>query len=79
MKTKAAVVYEPGKRLEIEELDLDLVFLGDVFDLLRTERWFVSPSGQPVPVEERPWGSAEVLDDPHAAYTQLLVSSILPA
>ena len=23
MKTKAAVVYEPGKRIEIEELDLD--------------------------------------------------------
>ena len=23
MKTKAAVVYEPGKRVEIEELDLD--------------------------------------------------------
>jgi len=23
MKTKAAVVYDPGKRIEIEELDLD--------------------------------------------------------
>ena len=23
MKTKAAVVYEPGKRIEVEELDLD--------------------------------------------------------
>ena len=30
MKTKAAVVYEPGKRIEIEELDLDRPKDGEV-------------------------------------------------
>jgi alcohol dehydrogenase (nicotinoprotein) len=30
MKTKAAVVYEPGKRIEIEELDLDRPQDGEV-------------------------------------------------
>ena len=30
MKTKAAVVYEPGKRIEIEELDLDRPRDGEV-------------------------------------------------
>jgi alcohol dehydrogenase (nicotinoprotein) len=30
MKTKAAVVYEPGKRIEIEELDLDGPQAGEV-------------------------------------------------
>ena len=30
MKTKAAVVYEPGKRIEIEELDLDRPGDGEV-------------------------------------------------
>jgi UDP-2,3-diacylglucosamine pyrophosphatase LpxH len=41
---------------------LDLVFLGDVFDLLRTERWFETRDGKEVPVSERPWGSAAALD-----------------
>jgi alcohol dehydrogenase (nicotinoprotein) len=30
MKTQAAVVYEPGKRIEIEELDLDKPQDGEV-------------------------------------------------
>ncbi len=30
MKTKAAVVYEPGKRIEIEELELDQPQAGEV-------------------------------------------------
>jgi alcohol dehydrogenase (nicotinoprotein) len=30
MKTKAAVVHEPGKRIEIEELDLDSPRAGEV-------------------------------------------------
>src|ERR1700679_466320 len=38
---------------------VDLVFLGDIFDLLRTERWFVDREGGSVPLAERPWGSAE--------------------
>jgi len=38
---------------------IDLVMLGDVFDLLRTERWFEDDDGQPVPLEGRPWGSAD--------------------
>ena len=44
------------------EADLDLVLLGDVFDLLRTERWFEDRGGAPVPLAERPWGSADALD-----------------
>jgi UDP-2,3-diacylglucosamine pyrophosphatase LpxH len=35
---------------------VDLVLLGDVFDLLRTAAWF------DVPVAERPWGSVEALE-----------------
>ena len=35
---------------------LDLVLLGDIFDLLRTERWFEDARGEPVPLAERPWG-----------------------
>lgn len=41
--------------------DLDLVLLGDVFDLLRTERWFEDRSGASVPLSERPWGTADAL------------------
>jgi UDP-2,3-diacylglucosamine pyrophosphatase LpxH len=44
---------------------VDLVMLGDVFDLLRTERWFEDGDGKPVPLAERPWGSAEALDPGH--------------
>ena len=31
--------------------NIRIVFLGDIFDLLRTEQWFL------VPISERPWGS----------------------
>jgi UDP-2,3-diacylglucosamine pyrophosphatase LpxH len=41
---------------------VELVLLGDVFDLLRTERWFEDADGRPVPLAERPWGSAGALD-----------------
>ncbi len=37
---------------------VDLVFLGDTFDFLRTERWFEDGSGNTVSLAERPWGSA---------------------
>jgi UDP-2,3-diacylglucosamine pyrophosphatase LpxH len=40
---------------------VELVLLGDVFDLLRTERWFEDEDGTPVPLAERPWGSAGAL------------------
>jgi UDP-2,3-diacylglucosamine pyrophosphatase LpxH len=42
--------------------DLDLVFLGDTFDLLRSERWLVDGAGREVPLAERPWGSSAALD-----------------
>jgi UDP-2,3-diacylglucosamine pyrophosphatase LpxH len=40
---------------------VDLVLLGDIFDLLRTERWFEDASGAAVPLAERPWGSADAV------------------
>lgn len=40
---------------------LDLVLMGDIFDLLRTERWFEDRAGDPVPLAERPWGTPEAL------------------
>jgi UDP-2,3-diacylglucosamine pyrophosphatase LpxH len=42
--------------------NLDIVFLGDVFDLLRSERWFEDDHSQPVPLAERPWGYDGALD-----------------
>lgn len=36
---------------EAQAEDITIVFLGDVFDLVRTERWFDHP------LEARPWGS----------------------
>src|SRR4051794_22193398 len=36
---------------EAQAEDIGLIFLGDVFDLVRTERWF------DFPLEQRPWGS----------------------
>ncbi|HZS23838.1 MAG TPA: hypothetical protein VFA30_02515 [Gaiellaceae bacterium] len=36
---------------EAQPEDITLLFLGDVYDLVRTERWF------DYPLEERPWGS----------------------
>jgi UDP-2,3-diacylglucosamine pyrophosphatase LpxH len=40
---------------------VDLVLLGDVFDLLRTTAWF-REGEQEVPLSQRPWGSTEALD-----------------
>ncbi len=40
--------------------EIKLVFLGDVFDLLRTEAWFE------VPLKERPWGVDEKATEVHA-------------
>ena len=37
---------------EAQATDITIVFLGDVYDLVRTERWFDHP------VEQRPWGSS---------------------
>lgn len=57
-----------------------LLFLGDVFDLLRSEHWFhpapkqpldhPGPELEPFPLEHRPWGSARALDDPEALTPQ---------
>ncbi len=43
---------------DVEEIKI--VFLGDIFDLLRTEKWF------PFPEAERPWGSNEKKIEAHA-------------
>jgi len=43
---------------DVEEIKI--VFLGDIFDLLRTEKWF------PFPEAERPWGSNEKKIEVHA-------------
>ncbi|MBW1917068.1 MAG: metallophosphoesterase [Deltaproteobacteria bacterium] len=40
--------------------EIKLVFLGDIFDLLRTEKWF------DFPVAERPWGTKENETEAHA-------------
>ena len=45
-----------GKKVE----EIKIVFLGDVFDLLRTEKWFAFP------VDERPWGDSEAKIEAHA-------------
>lgn len=41
--------------------EVRLVLLGDIFDLLRTERWFEDRAGNPVPLAERPWATPEAL------------------
>jgi UDP-2,3-diacylglucosamine pyrophosphatase LpxH len=41
---------------------VDLVLLGDIFDLLRTERWFEDAQGNAVPLAERPWGTTAALE-----------------
>jgi UDP-2,3-diacylglucosamine pyrophosphatase LpxH len=41
--------------------ELTLVLLGDIFDLLRTERWFEDREGHAVPLAERPWASPDAL------------------
>ena len=40
--------------------EIKIVFLGDIFDLLRTERWFEYP------INERPWGNNEKKIEAHA-------------
>ena len=44
--------------INVEEIKI--VFLGDIFDLLRTEKWF------PYPEAERPWGTNEKKIEAHA-------------
>src|SRR5437016_5721665 len=53
-------IYGLAKRYRAK--NLDLVFLGDVFDLLRTERWFEDAAGATVPLAERPWGADGAID-----------------
>lgn len=43
-----------------ETKEIKIVFLGDIFDLLHTEKWFAFP------VEERPWGTKEREIETHA-------------
>lgn len=62
--------------------DLTLVLLGDIFDLLRTERWFEDRRGNPVPLQERPWASPDALraggQNPRAlARARLIVDEII--
>ena len=45
-----------GRKIE----EIKIVFLGDIFDLLRTEMWFEYP------VNERPWGNDEAKIEAHA-------------
>ena len=40
--------------------EIKIVFLGDTFDLLRTEKWFEYPE------QQRPWGNDEVKIEEHA-------------
>ncbi len=40
--------------------EIKIVLLGDIFDLLRTEKWF------DYPVDERPWGNNEIAIEQHA-------------
>jgi len=40
--------------------EIKIVFLGDIFDVLRTEKWF------PFPENERPWGTNEKKIEAHA-------------
>jgi UDP-2,3-diacylglucosamine pyrophosphatase LpxH len=58
-------VYAMAERLawaRDEPTRLDLVLLGDIFDFLRTERWFEDRRGRAVPLAERPWRGPEALD-----------------
>ncbi len=48
-------------RLQGKPVHLDIVLLGDIFDQLRTERWFEDASGAPVLLAERPWATAAAL------------------
>lgn len=48
-------------RARDEPTQVTLVLLGDIFDLLRTERWFEDRDGHEVPLSERPWATADAL------------------
>lgn len=52
----AAIANKPSNKIK----EIKLVFLGDIFDLLRTEKWF------DYPVDERPWGTKEQAIEAHA-------------
>lgn len=52
----AAIAHKPSNKIR----EIKLVLLGDIFDLLRTEKWF------DFPVDERPWGSKEHAIEAHA-------------
>ncbi len=45
---------------------LKIVLLGDIFDLLRTERWHVDGQGKPVALDKRPWGAGGIADQAQA-------------
>jgi UDP-2,3-diacylglucosamine pyrophosphatase LpxH len=52
----AAIANKPSNKIK----EIKLVFLGDIFDLLRTEKWFDYPA------DERPWGNKEQAIEVHA-------------
>jgi UDP-2,3-diacylglucosamine pyrophosphatase LpxH len=52
----AAIANKPSNKIK----EIKLVLLGDIFDLLRTEKWF------DYPVDERPWGAKEQAIEAHA-------------
>jgi len=56
---KSAAERLKKKKREVKEIKI--VFLGDIFDLLRTEEWF-----EPLPEDERPWGTKEAKIKQHA-------------
>jgi UDP-2,3-diacylglucosamine pyrophosphatase LpxH len=51
-----SIAHKPSNKIK----ELKIVLLGDVFDLLRTERWFQYPE------DERPWGTDEAAIEAHA-------------
>ncbi len=55
--SKANRLIKEGKPIK----EIKIVFLGDIFDLLRTEMWFDA-----VPANERPWGNNENKIESHA-------------
>jgi UDP-2,3-diacylglucosamine pyrophosphatase LpxH len=53
-QTKIAV-----QHLSDEDLEIKIVLLGDIFDVIRTEKWFISSSKDKsanIDLENRPWG-----------------------
>lgn len=51
--------------------EVKILFLGDIFDLLRTELWF------DVPEEERPWGLPDVASDALERHAARILDAIL--